>query len=221
MGPRPGAWLRRRNGAGARARLNARLDRAQERLLAPRCTGGSRPALAEPIEKERRVSRLLNLSCKRPRSTPESRGVACSINRQRLAGTRRVRQLEHARARAGTGDTLNRPDLQRKRDRECPAVYADTASELPCKEGVDGSSPSVGLHKSPTNRHMTLPAMARFRPFAGYETGTFWDSRARATYRDAARDVLERVDRDYRLGKFLQTQISCCPCWREGDYLLR
>ena len=57
--------------------------------------------------------------------------VACLRNRQRAAGTRRVHQLGHARARAGTQDTPRRADLQEKRDRECPAVPASTALEPP------------------------------------------------------------------------------------------
>jgi hypothetical protein len=55
--------------------------------------------------------------------------VLCCENRQRTAGTRRVHQLGHARARAGTADTPSTSHLQEKRDRECPAVYASTAWE--------------------------------------------------------------------------------------------
>ncbi len=68
------------------------------------------------------------------------------------------------------------------------------------KEGVDGSSPSEGLHASPANGPMVLPAMARFRRFAGTRRvhfGTGGHSRACATSRDTARGLLETVDRDY------------------------
>jgi hypothetical protein len=40
------------------------------------------------------------------------------------------------------------------------------------KEGVDGSSPSEGLHKSPANGHMVLPAATKSSVVAWYETGT-------------------------------------------------
>ena len=67
------------------------------------------------------------------------------------------------------------------------------------KEGVDGSSPSEGLHKSPANGHVVLPAMAKFRRLAGTRRvhfGTGGHSRAHATSRDAASSVLKRLDRD-------------------------
>src|SRR6188472_2918872 len=68
--------------------------------------------------------------------------------------TSRSRRLSPVRARAGTADTRRRPDLQDKRDRKCPRVYAVTASDLNGKEGVDGSSPSEGLQ---------IPAHGDFR----------------------------------------------------------
>ena len=49
-------------------------------------------------------------------------------NRQRTMGTRRVRQLEHVRARAYTLGTPHGANLQAKRDRHCPAVSASTAT---------------------------------------------------------------------------------------------
>jgi hypothetical protein len=57
------------------------------------------------------------------------------------------------------------------------------------KEGVDGSSPSEGFPKRPAKGQFVLPAMARFRRFAGtrrvhFRTGGH--SRARATSRDTA-----------------------------------
>jgi hypothetical protein len=76
------------------------------------------------------------------------------------------------------------------------------------KEGVDGSSPSEGLKESPANGHITLPASANCVVSAGTRRvhfGTGGHTRARATSRDAARDVLETLDRDRPVGKFLQT----------------
>jgi hypothetical protein len=55
------------------------------------------------------------------------------------------------------------------------------------------------LHKSPANRHMLLPAMARFRFLAGTRRvhfGTSGHSRARATSRDTAWKMLETLERD-------------------------
>src|SRR6266540_6130268 len=91
------------------------------------------------------------------------------------------------------------------------------------KEGVDGSSPSEGLPKRPANGHLVLPAMARFRHFTGTRRvhfGTGGHSRARATSRDTAWDVLETLDRDHSLEKFLQAGGRRCPRWRDADSLL-
>jgi hypothetical protein len=83
---------------------------------------------------------------------------------------------------------------------EKPRIYG--------KEGVDGSSPSEGLLESPANGHIVLPAMARFGFFAGTRRvhfGTGGHSRAFATSPDLRHDLFEILDRDHRLGKFLQT----------------
>src|SRR5919106_1493716 len=99
-------------------------------------------------------------------------------------------------------------------DRACTRV---TPQNLHGKEGVDGSSPSEGLHKSPANGHVVLPAMAKFRRLAGTRRvhfGTGGHSRAHATSRDAASSVLKRLDRDLLLKKLLQTGSRRCPCRR-------
>jgi hypothetical protein len=78
----------------------------------------------------------------------------------------------------------------------------------PGKEGVDGSSPSEGLSKSPANGPVVLPTMARFRLIAGTRRvhfGTGEHSRARATSCDPVRGVLKTLDRNHLLEKFLQT----------------
>ena len=49
-------------------------------------------------------------------------------------------------------------------DRLCPPL---PPQNLRGKEGVDGSSPSEGLHKSPANRPTVLSAMAKNGRFAG------------------------------------------------------
>jgi hypothetical protein len=67
------------------------------------------------------------------------------------------------------------------------------------KEGVDGSSPSEGLHKFPANGHIVLATMARFGRFAGTRRVHFWTgghSRACATSGGTVRGVLESVDRE-------------------------
>jgi hypothetical protein len=83
--------------------------------------------------------------------------------------------------------------MRRKRLRQAKTV-AVGCDRLPeafhGKEGVDGSSPSEGLHKSPGNRHLMLPVLARFRPGAGTRRvhfGTGGHSGARATPRDTPR----------------------------------
>jgi hypothetical protein len=51
--------------------------------------------------------------------------------------------------------------------------------------------------------------------------GTGGHSRARATSRDTAWNVLEILDPDHSLEKFLQTDRRRCPRWRDADSLLR
>jgi hypothetical protein len=50
----------------------------------------------------------------------------------------------------------------------------------------------------------------KFSTLRGYETGPFWDWRARAASRDTGWNVLETVDRDHSLEKFLQTGRRRC-----------
>jgi putative transposase len=82
--------------------------------------------------------------------------VACFRNRQRAAGTRRVHQVEHARARADTIDTnitglhlideLDRLAL----DRGYPAVLrCDNGPELACAAIADRAGERTGLHFIP------------------------------------------------------------------------
>ena len=81
------------------------------------------------------------------------------------------------------------------------------------KEGVDGSSPSEGLHKSSATGHFVLPVMARFRFSAGTRRvhfGAGGHSRARATSRDTAPAVVDGLDRDHLLGNCLQELRRCC-----------
>ena len=59
------------------------------------------------------------------------RGIVCSLNSKPAAGTRRVHEPGHARARAGTADKPRRADLQEKRNRKGPVVPANTAAEPP------------------------------------------------------------------------------------------
>ena len=47
------------------------------------------------------------------------------------------------------------------------ALLAQSVEHLHGKEGVDGSSPSEGLHKSPGNGHVVLPVMTKSGLFAG------------------------------------------------------
>jgi hypothetical protein len=92
------------------------------------------------------------------------------------------------------------------------------------KEGVDGSSPSEGLYKSPANGYLVLPVMARLGLFAGTKRvhfGTGGHARAHATSRDTAWNVLEMLDPDHLLRKLLQTGDLRCPSWRDADRLPR
>jgi hypothetical protein len=74
------------------------------------------------------------------------------------------------------------------------ALLAQLVEHLHGKEGVGGSSPPEGLHKSPANGHIVLPAKARFRFLAGTITGTFWDWRALAGTRDVSRHALNVLE---------------------------
>jgi hypothetical protein len=74
--------------------------------------------------------------------------VVCSENRQRAAGTRRVRQPERVRSPAGTGDT---PECSICRTNVIADDWACTPlprQNFHGKEGVDGSSPSEGSAKA-------------------------------------------------------------------------
>jgi hypothetical protein len=71
--------------------------------------------------------------------------VVCSENRQRVAGTRRVRQPERVRSPAGTGDT---PECSICRTNVIADDWACTPlprQNFHGKEGVPGSSPGEGL----------------------------------------------------------------------------
>jgi hypothetical protein len=81
----------------------------------------------------------------------------------------------------------------------------------------------------PANGDFMLPVVTRFRFFAGTRRvhfGTGGHPRARATPRDTAWDVLETLDRDHLLEKFLQnrlgvahTDATLTPSFaREGAY---
>jgi hypothetical protein len=92
------------------------------------------------------------------------------------------------------------------------------------KEGVDGSSPSEGLYKSPANGLMLLSAPTKFEVAAGTRRvhfGTGGHSRASAPSRDTSWNVLETVHCGHSLGKLLQIGSWRCPPRRDADSLLR
>jgi hypothetical protein len=51
----------------------------------------------------------------------------------------------------------------------------------------------------------------------GYETGTFWDSRALAGMSDVSRHVLEMIESRPLARKLLQTRTLRCPRRRDTD----
>jgi hypothetical protein len=66
--------------------------------------------------------------------------------------------------------------------------------------------------------------MAKIGRFAGTRRvhfGTGGHSRARAASRDTTWGVPDRIDRDRRVGKFLQSAFLRCPRWHDADSLLR
>jgi hypothetical protein len=101
----------------------------------------------------------------------------CLENRQHGAGTRRVHQPGHARARAGTADTPRRADLQEKRDG---------------KEGVDGSSPSESFDEVPANRHFVVACSFNTRTHFRHICGTRDAVRRPATPPDTPRSSRDR-----------------------------
>jgi hypothetical protein len=88
------------------------------------------------------------------------------------------------------------------------------------KEGVDGSSPSEGLHKNPANGSFCClrrrsAGVSRVRD--GYvfgRAGTRRQARFQATTVKTCRFRSQRQ-------KCLQTSRLRCRCWRRGDHLLR
>src|SRR5882724_1265182 len=86
------------------------------------------------------------------------RRLGCFENGQRAAGTRRVREREHDRSRAGTGGTSLTPICRTNaaaNDRPCTPV---PSPNFHGKEGVDGSSPSEGSAKAPQNEVFCIRA---------------------------------------------------------------
>jgi hypothetical protein len=85
------------------------------------------------VKDSRGLSRPMECHEEERRGGPQSAGFplsACVLHRQRAAGTRRVHQIEYARARESTTDTPRRAGLQETRDRGCPAVPANTSSSM-------------------------------------------------------------------------------------------
>ena len=104
-------------------------------------------ALREPATREI-LEFTKNSSEVEPIARHENRRAMFGLaNGQRGTGTRRVDQVEHARARANPIDTSPRLDSHEKRDRTCPAVPAGTPLNLHGKEWVNGSSPLEGCRK--------------------------------------------------------------------------
>jgi hypothetical protein len=62
--------------------------------------------------------------------------------------------------------------------------------------------------------------LVRLASSSGLDGFLDW-ARARATSRDTAWNVLETLDPDHSLEKFLQTDRRRCPRWRDADSLLR
>jgi hypothetical protein len=88
-------------------------------------------------------------------------------NRQQAVGTRRVHQPGHGRARAGTAGTPLTADLQDKRVRDCPRVYAVTMVRR-------GSTVRVRQRASENDLQMRVLRRLVCKRFGGggYQTGT-------------------------------------------------
>jgi hypothetical protein len=79
----------------------------------------------------------------------EAKRVACFVKRQRLAGTRRVHETEHARASAITTRVRNAWICRNNVSTHARACTPVPPLDLHGKEGVNGSSPSEGSAKAP------------------------------------------------------------------------
>lgn len=124
-----------------------------------------------------------------PRSPHRSRDSSpslaiCLISRQQSAGTRRVHQVGHPRARAGPSEHFQGDDLQEKRSRACPAVDACTAANLHGKEGPTSESvrrlaehsnaereEAPGLATASVRSRARVDPLRTFRPFSGQPQG--------------------------------------------------
>jgi hypothetical protein len=104
-------------------------------------------------------------------------------------GFTKGQQMAFLLSQASPYGTLGRPST-------CPQELSPSSQSpgvLACAKGSDFMERSLtrgrseGLKKTPANGYVVLPVMARLRAFAGYETGTFWDWRARAGTRDVLR----------------------------------
>jgi hypothetical protein len=115
-------------------------------------------------------------------------------------------------------------ELQGKARYQAPSRHRIAADRsLHGKEGVDGSSPSEGLYKSPANGLMLSSVPTQFGLVAGTRRvhfGTSGHARASAPSRGTSSNVLEAVHRGYSLGKLLQIDGWRCPPRSDADFLL-
>ena len=120
-----------------------------------------------------------------------------TVRRQRLicaGGLSLTERHQSERVAPGSHGHAKRDGSRLLATRAKPHRYAQTRMRRPPphvhgKEGVDGSSPSDCLNKSPVNGEFVLPVVARFRFFAGtrrVHVGTGGHSRARTASRDTA-----------------------------------
>jgi hypothetical protein len=98
-----------------------------------------------------------------------SRRPECSqsVFSSRICAESMERLWSLAGATSGNRWQIGRPRKRRKQAKTVATGCDQLPQNLDGKEGVDGSSPSEGLHERPANGYVMLPAMARFGFFAG------------------------------------------------------
>jgi hypothetical protein len=153
-------------------------------------------------------------------------GLCCRLCRRNLDSSRvrdgyaRSSTNDHAQALPTRTERLLSRTNALANDRACTPL---PPLDLHGKEGVDGSSPSEGLYKSPANGLMLSSVPTQFGLVAGTRRvhfGTSGHARASAPSRGTSSNVLEAVHRGYSLGKLLQIDGWRCPPRSDADFLL-
>ena len=118
-------------------------------------------------------------------------GITRRVPRSPPAPGAKDRSTEASYATGATPDAVRSTRSQQLLRRRSPSARTarpvmPAGDILHGKEGVDGSSPSEGLHKMPANRHYSVVCSVKTRTHSGHICGTPDAARRLATPSDTA-----------------------------------